>query len=284
MWVLIGYLIIVVSVFGGFAVGGGHLAALFQPIELVIIFGAALGAFVIANGLKVTKATAAELPKLLKPSRFTKELHMELLALLYDLQVKARKDGLLALEKDADDPENSEVFQQYPTVLADHEAVEFLTDYLRLMVSGNVMPMEMEQLMDQELETHHEAAAIPAAAVTRMADGLPGFGIVAAVMGVVHTMESIGLPPEELGILIARALVGTFLGILLAYGFVAPLATLMEHRHHEATKVLQCIKVCLLAQLNGASPTVAVEFGRKVLYHDERPSAVELEAHVRGAH
>lgn len=283
MWVIIGYLVTIVCVFGGFAASGGHLAALFQPIELIIIFGAAFGAFIVANGLKISLATAKTLPTVLKPSKYTKELHVELLSLLYDLQVKARKDGLLALEKDVDDPESSEVFQQYPAVLADHEIVEFLTDYLRLMVSGNVDPMELEALIDQEIDTHNEAAGIPAAAVNRMADGLPGFGIVAAVMGVVHTMESIGLPPEELGVLIARALVGTFLGILLAYGFVAPLATLMEQRHHEATKVLLAIKVCLLAQLNGASPVVAVEFGRKLLYHDVRPSAVELEETVRGA-
>ncbi len=282
MWVLIGYLIILVSVFGGFAIAGGHLAGLFQPIELLIIFGAAFGAFVIANGLKVSKATAAELPKLLKPSRFTKALHLEVLSLLYDILVKARKDGLLSIEKDADRPEESAIFQRYPTLLADHEVVEFLTDYLRLMVSGNVDPMEMEALMDLELDTHHEAGAVRAAAITRMADGLPGFGIVAAVMGVVHTMESLGEPPEVLGGLIAKALVGTFLGILLAYGFVSPLATLMEQRQHESAKVFLCIKTTLLAALHGATPTVAVEFGRKVLYHDERPSAVELEEHVRG--
>jgi len=283
MWVLIGYLVTIVTVFGGFAVSGGHLAALFQPIELVIIFGAAFGAFIVANGLKVTKATIAELMHVMKPSHYTKDLHMELLSLLYDLQIKARRDGLLALERDADNPYESPVFEPYPAVLADHHIVEFLTDYLRLMISGNVEPMEMEQLMDQEIDTHHEGGAVPAQAVNRMADGLPGFGIVAAVLGVVHTMESIGLPPEELGLLIARALVGTFLGILLAYGFVAPLATLMEQRHHEATKALQCIKATLMAQLNGAAPTVAVEFGRKLLYSDERPTAVELEAHVRTA-
>ena len=283
MWVIIGYLVIFATVFGGFAISGGHLAALFQPIELVIIGGAAGGAFIIANGVKITKLTIAELLKILKPSHYTKDLHMELLALLYDLQIKARRDGLLALERDADNPDESPLFEPYPLVLADHHLVEFLTDYLRLMISGNVDPMELDQLMEQDIETHHEAGAIPAAAVNRVADGLPGFGIVAAVLGVVHTMESIGLPPEELGLLIARALVGTFLGILMAYGFVAPLGTLMEQRHHEATKALQCIKATLMAQVNGAAPTVSVEFGRKLLYSDERPTAVELEAHVRTA-
>ena len=241
------------------------------------------GAFVVANGLKVSKATVAELIHSMKPSAYTRDMHMELLSLLYDLQIKARRDGLLALERDVDAPDESTVFEPYPRVLADHHLVEFLTDYLRLMISGNVDPMELDTLMEQDIETHHEAGAVPAAAINRVADGLPGFGIVAAVLGVVHTMESIGLPPEELGLLIARALVGTFLGILLAYGFVAPLATMMEQRHHEATKALQCVKATLMAQVNGAAPTVAVEFGRKLLYSDERPTAMELETHVRTA-
>jgi chemotaxis protein MotA len=281
MWFLIGYGIIIVTVFGGFAMSGGHLAALFQPIELIIIGGAATGAFVVGNGLKVTKATAAALPGLLKPSIFTKELHLEILSLLYDFGVKARKEGLITLERDADKPDESPIFKSYPQVLATPFLVEFVTDYLRIIVSGSMEAHELEQLMDEEIETYKEAGEIPVNAITRVADGLPGFGIVAAVMGVVHTMESIGLPPEELGILIARALVGTFLGILLAYGFVAPLATALEHRLNESIKILQCLKISLLAILNGYHPTIAVEFGRKVLYSEERPSASELESHVK---
>ena len=150
--------------------------------------------------------------------------------------------------------------------------MEFLTDYLRLMVGGNLNAFEIENLMDVEIETHHHEGEIPVQAVAKLADGLPAFGIVAAVMGVVHTMESVGIPPSELGKLIAAALVGTFLGILLSYGFVGPLATLLEHKLNEATKMLQCIKVTLLASLNGYAPQVAVEFGRKVLYSTERPT------------
>ncbi|HET6567765.1 MAG TPA: flagellar motor stator protein MotA [Rhodothermales bacterium] len=281
MWVLIGYGIIIVAVFGGFALSGGHLAAMFQPFEMVIIAGAAAGAFVVGNGIKVSKATASALPLLLKPSIYTKELHMEILGLLYDIQVKARREGLITLEKDADHPQDSVVFQRYPAVLANATIVEFLTDYLRLIVSGSMETMELEQLMDEEIDTHREAGEVPVNAISRMADSLPGFGIVAAVMGVVHTMESMGAPPEELGMLIARALVGTFLGILLAYGFVAPIGSLLEHRLNESTKLLMCIKVSLLTFLNGYPPAVAVEFGRKVLYSDERPSASELETHVK---
>jgi chemotaxis protein MotA len=281
MWAIIGYVILMFCVFGGFMMSGGHIAVLFQPIELLIILGAAIGAFVIANGLKISKLTFGALPLIFKPSPYTKELNMEVLSLLYEIQVKARKDGLLSLEKEAEKPHESPIFQKYPKVIHDHHLVEFISDYLRLMVSGNIDVMEIEAIMDQEIETHHEHNAVPSHAITRLADGLPGFGIVAAVMGVVHTMESIGLPPEELGLLIARALVGTFLGILLAYGFVAPLSTALEHRGHESTKLLQAIKVTMLASMNGSPPTVAVEFGRKVLFHDERPTAQELESHVK---
>ena len=281
MWVFIGYAVILVAVFGGFALSGGHLAALFQPFEFLTIGGAAAGAFVVANGLKVSRATLAAIPALLKPSAFSKELHMEALSMLYDIGMKARKEGLISLERDADHPDESPLFTKYPLIVASPFLVEFVTDYLRIIVSGSLEAHELEQLMDEEIETHREAGEIPAMAVTKTADALPGFGIVAAVMGVVHTMESIGLPPEELGLLIARALVGTFLGILLAYGFVGPLATLMEHRLNESVKILQCLKISLLGLLNGYHPSVAVEFGRKVLFADERPSAAELEQHVK---
>jgi chemotaxis protein MotA len=221
------------------------------------------------------------LPTTLKGSKFTKALYLELLCLLYDVLAKVRKEGLMSIESDVDNPEQSPVFSKYPIILADHHAMEFLTEYLRLMVGGNLNAFEIENLMDVEIETHHHEGEIPVNAVARLADGLPAFGIVAAVMGVVHTMESVGIPPSELGKLIAAALVGTFLGILLSYGFVGPLATLLEHKLNEATKMLQCIKVTLLASLNGYAPQVAVEFGRKVLYSTERPSFSELEEEVK---
>jgi chemotaxis protein MotA len=283
MLVLVGYILVVASVFGGYSMAGGHLGAMFQPLELLMIGGAAFGAFVVNNPAKTLKATFKSLPSLLQGSKYTKALYMELMALLYELLDKTRKEGLLAIERDIDSPKDSAVFTKYPKVLKDHHVVEFITDYLRLMVSGKLNALEMESLMEREIDTHHQEGEIPAHALQRVADGLPAFGIVAAVMGVVHTMESVGLPPSELGVLIAHALVGTFLGILLSYGFVGPLVGILEQKLHEATKALECIKVTLLASLNDAVPSVAVEFGRKVLYSTERPGFAELETHVKGA-
>jgi chemotaxis protein MotA len=248
-----------------------------------MIGGAAIGAFVIGSPGKTIKATLRVLPSVLQGSKYTKALYMELMALLYEILDKTRKEGLLAVERDIEAPKNSPLFKKYPKVLKDHHLVEFITDYLRLMVSGKLNALEIEALMDREIDTHHHEAEVPAHALQRVADGLPAFGIVAAVMGVVHTMESVGLPPSELGVLIAHALVGTFLGILLSYGFIGPLPGLLEQKASEASKALECVKVTLLASLNDAVPTVAVEFGRKVLYSTERPGFSELEKHVKGA-
>jgi len=281
--VIIGYVVVMASVFGGFAMAGGHLAALFQPLELLMIGGAALGAFFVGNNGKAIKATMAALPTLLKGSRYTKDLYMELLSLMFDVLSKVRKEGLMSIEGDIESPAESPLFSKYPTVLEDHHIVEFMTDYLRLMVSGNMDAFQIENLMDNELETHHHEGAVPAHVIAKLGDGLPAFGIVAAVMGVVHTMESVGLPPSELGMLIAHALVGTFLGILLAYGFVGPLSGLLEQKLEESSKMFQCVKVTLLASLNGYAPALAVEFGRKVLYSTERPTFAELEDHIKKA-
>ena len=272
MLVIIGYIVVCAAVFGGFALNGGHLAALFQPLELLMIGGAAIGAFLVGNNGKAIKATLQALPSLFKGSRHTKELYMEMMSLLFDVLSKVRKEGLMSIEGDIDSPEESPLFSKYPGVMADHHIVEFMTDYLRLMVSGNMDAFQIENLMDNEIETHHHEGAVPGHCIAKLGDGLPAFGIVAAVMGVVHTMESVGIPPAELGILIAHALVGTFLGILLAYGFVGPLASLLEQKLEESTKMFQCVKVTLLASLNGYAPALAVEFGRKVLYSTERPT------------
>ena len=278
---LIGSLIVMGSVFGGFAMSGGHLGALFQPLELLMIGGAAAGAFFSGSPLSVSKATLAALPGAFKGGKYTKTVYMELMALLYVLLAKARKEGTLTLEADIDDPEKSPIFTQYPKILADHHIVEFLTDYLRLMVGGNMNAFEIESLMDEEIETHHAEGEGPAHALMRVGDAMPAFGIVAAVMGVVHTMASADKPPAVLGAMIAQALVGTFLGILLSYGLIGPLSSLAEQRVAESTKMFQCIKVTILASLNGYAPAIAVEFGRKVLFSTERPSFVELEEHVR---
>jgi chemotaxis protein MotA len=281
--VIVGYVVVLASVFGGFALAGGHLASLLQPVELLMIGGAAAGAFLVGNNAKSIKATLKALPSLFKGSKYNKALYMELMALLYELLSKVRKEGLMSIEGDVEKPEDSPIFSKYPGILADHHVVEFMTDYLRLMVSGNMDAFQIENLMDNEIETHHHEGEVPAHCIAKLGDGMPAFGIVAAVMGVVHTMASVGLPPAELGILIANALVGTFLGILLAYGFVGPLASLLEQKLHESSKMYQCIKVTLLASLNGYAPALAVEFGRKVLFSTERPTFSELEEHVKQA-
>ncbi len=281
MFVIIGYIIVCGSVFGGFALAGGHLGALFQPIELLMIGGAAGGAFLVGNTAKAIKATLKALPLCLKGSAYSKDSYMELMALLYELLGKVRKEGLMSIEGDVEQPHESPIFAKYPKILHDHHVVEFITDYLRIMVSGNLNAMEIENLMDVEIETHHHEALLPSHTIAKLGDGMPAFGIVAAVMGVVHTMESVGIPPSELGMLIAHALVGTFLGILLAYGFVGPLSGLLEQKAEESSKMLQAIKVVLLANLNGYAPAMAVEFGRKVLVSTERPGFTELEEHVK---
>lgn len=283
MLVIVGYIVVVGSVLGGFLLHGGKLAALFQPFELMIIAGAALGAFVVSNNIKVVKAVVRALPTCLKGSKYTKARYLQLMGLLYDLLVKVRKEGMMAIERDVENPNESAIFGKYPELLADHHLIEFITDYMRLMVSGNLNPIEIEALMDQEMETHHHEGHVPAHAVQKVADGLPAFGIVAAVMGVVNVMGSVGEPPAILGAKIGAALVGTFVGILLAYGFVGPLADLLGQKLDESSKELQSVKVTLLASLNGYAPALAVEFGRKVLFSTERPSFSELEQHVKQA-
>src|SRR5512135_3918 len=281
MLVIVGYIVVAFSVFGGFALAGGHLAALLQPVELLMIGGSALGAFFVGNNSKAIKATLKALPTVFKGSKYSKDNYMELMALMYELLGKVRKEGLMSIEGDVENPNESPVFAKYPKVLADHHVVEFMTDYLRIMVSGNLNAVEIENLMDVEIETHHHEALVPAHVISKMGDAMPAFGIVAAVMGVVHTMESVGIPPAELGILIAHALVGTFLGILLAYGFVGPLGSLLEQKAEENSKMFHAVKVVLLANLNGYAPAMAVEFGRKVLNSTERPGFIELEEHVK---
>lgn len=281
MLVIVGYVVVVLSVFGGFALAGGHLVALWQPIEVLMIAGAGIGAFLVGNTGAALKATFKSLPKVFKGAKYSKDHYMELMALLYELLGKIRKEGLMSIEGDVETPEESPLFAKYPKILHDHHVIEFITDYLRIMVSGNLNAMELENLMEVEIETHHHEEMVPSHVIAKLGDALPAFGIVAAVMGVVHTMGSIGIPPAELGILIGAALVGTFLGILLAYGFVGPVANLLEQKADESTKMFQTIKVTLLANLNGYAPAMAVEFGRKVLLSTERPAFQELEEFVK---
>jgi chemotaxis protein MotA len=283
MFVIIGWAVAMACIFGVYAFHGGNMSVLAHalPFEMITIFGAAGGAFLANNQMKVVKSTASGIGRCFKGSKFSKARYMELLALLYDILQKARKEGLMSIEKDVEEPHTSPLFGKYPNVGKDHHVVEFITDYLRMMVSGNLNAHEIESLMDNEIDTHHAEEHAAVAAIARLAGGLPAFGIVAAVLGVVNTMGSVGQPPAVLGGMIASALVGTFLGILLAYGFVEPLGGLLEQKVEDAGKELQCIKTTLLASMQGYAPQVAIEFGRKVLYTGDRPSFIELESHVK---
>ncbi len=281
MNLIVGIVILFACVLGGYVLHHGQLGALYQPTELLIIGGGAFGAFFIAHPLPIIKKAFAAVLSLLKGSSYNKAKYLELLSLMYGLFTKIRKDGLIALEADIEDPEKSAIFSQYPSVLADHHVLDFICDYFRLMVGGSMNSMEIENLMDVELETHHEDSHKPIGAVQGAADALPAFGIVAAVLGVVITMGAIGGPPEELGKNVGAALVGTMLGILLAYGMVGPIGTSLNHRAEEEAKYYICIKTCIIAYLNGYAPQVAIEFGRKVLPSDVRPGFLELEEHVK---
>ena len=284
MFVIIGWAVSMACIFGVFIAHGGNIGVILHalPFEMITIFGAAIGAFLANNQMKVVKATAAGLGLCFKGSKYSKARYMELLALMYDILQKARKEGLMSIEKDVEDPHSSPLFQKYPVVGNDHHVTEFITDYLRMMVSGNLNAHEIESLMDSEIETHHQEEHAAVAALQRLAGGLPAFGIVAAVLGVVNTMGSVGQPPAVLGGMIGSALVGTFLGILLAYGVVEPLGGLVEQKTEDAAKELQCIKSTLLASMQGYNPATAIEFGRKVLFSSVRPSFTELEGHVKG--
>ena len=279
--ILLGFVIVFFSVFGSFVALGGHLGALYQPFEFVLIGGAATGAYIASNSGKSVKLLMSSFPLIFRSSPYNKSMYMELMALLYVLLNKARRDGLMSIESDIEKPESSPLFTAYPLVLRDDGIMEFIVDYLRLMISGNMSSFEIETLMDQEIEAHHHERNVPATALREVADALPAFGIVAAVLGVIKALASVDQPPAILADLISKAMVGTFLGILLAYGFVAPLAACVERRSASSAKIRECIKVTLLASMNGYPPQLAVEFGRKVLYSSMRPTFMELESHVR---
>tara|TARA_Y100000588_G_C14149980_1_gene880135 strand:- start:172 stop:1050 length:879 start_codon:yes stop_codon:yes gene_type:complete len=278
MLILIGYLITIGSVFGGFVLAGGHLFALFQPLEFLMIGGAALGAFLVGNNASVIKNTLRMTYTTIISFGYNRKYYRELLSLMYELTEKIKKDGPLSIEEDIESVDNSQIFLRYPLLKKDTEIVAFLRDYLRIIITGRVSPHQLEQLMDEDIETFMNEKEQPIHAINRVADALPAFGIVAAVMGIIHTMESMGGPPEQLGALIAKALVGTFLGVLIGYGFVAPIAMLLESKVNASVKALTAIKTILLASVNNLSPTIAVEFGRKTIHSIERPDGEELES------
>ena len=282
MLAIVGTIVVLASVLGGYLATGSSLLLLWHPLEVVIICGAALGAFLISNPMKVVKGAFSGAVGLVKGVRYGRKEYIQLLKLIYDILAIARKDGLLALEQHIEEPTKSSLFKKYPVVMADHHMMEFLTDCLRLISGTTLDPHELESLLEYELETHHHEAAEPAHAVQKVADALPGFGIVAAVLGIVTTMASIeGASTAEIGHHVGAALVGTFLGILVAYGFVGPISAAMEGRANEEGKAFEVVKMALVASVRGYPPAISIEFARKLLFSSVRPNFKDLERELR---
>ncbi len=277
MFVIIGFVVVIASVFGGYVANGGHMSVLWQPFEYLIILGAAAGAYFIGNPKSLVTHTGKEIGHLFKGSKHNTESYLELLCMMYQVFKLAKTKGMLALEQHIENPEESPIFQRFPQFYADHHATAFLCTYLRLMSLGADNPHELVDLMEEDIETiHHEHQRV-SDAIQMVADGVPALGIVAAVLGVIHTMGSITEPPEVLGKLIGGALVGTFTGVLVAYGFVGPIATGLKAIYHAEGKYYQCMKTGLLAHLSGYAPTISVEYARNVLEPEFRPSFAQVE-------
>lgn len=281
MLFIVGVIVVIASVAGGYMLHGGILMLLWQPTEIIIIVGAAFGAFLIANSMHLVVHTGKQLPSAIFGSNKNSALYLDLLGLLYDIFNKARREGMMAVEGDIESPTESGIFTRYPKLLKDKRMIEFIADNLRILTTSNLAPHEIEAMMDSEIETQLHELTEPSHAIHRIADGLPGFGIVAAVLGIVITMQKLGGPPEALGQSVAAALVGTFLGIFLAYGFVGPMSTRLQSVAEEDIKMFECVKAAIVATSNGLPPQMAVEFARKTLFSADRPSFSELETHVR---
>jgi chemotaxis protein MotA len=281
MFVIIGFAVVIVSVIGGYVEAKGNIAVLFQPAEYVIIGGAAIGAFLISNPIKIIKATVGSISSIFSSTGHTKIDYIDALMLLNGVFYKIRQQGLVSIESDVDDPEKSALFNKYPLILKNKRAIELITDTLRTVMTTTIAAHELEALIDTELETYQEEILAPSKAVNAMADALPGLGIVAAVLGVVITMGKMKEPPDILGQSVGAALVGTFLGVLLCYGFVGPMAKNLEHSANEKILYLGVLKVSLVSFLGGSAPKVAVEFGRRVVPSSVQPSFMELEEAMR---
>ena len=281
MFVIVGSIVVTICVLGGYMAMGGKLGVLWQPFEFVIIFGAAVGALLIGSTKQTVAHIGGGLSHALKGSKYGKDDYLELLSMMYQVFRLAKTKGMLALEQHVEKPDESTLFQQFPKFFANKEAVTFFCDYLRMLTLGTDNPHELEALIDEELETKHHEHHEVAHAVQNMADGMPALGIVAAVLGVIKTMGSITEPPEVLGKLIGGALVGTFLGVFLAYGFIGPLANIMKQVMDSEHKYLVCMKAGLLAHLQGYAPAVSVEFARKALMTHTRPTFYEVEQAVQ---
>lgn len=283
MITIIGLVVVIGSVLGGFMMAGGNPMSLVQPSEIVCIVGTAVGTILVSTPAPVLKATIAKLQATMKPSPFSKKLYLDSLRLLYELFQTARKDGLVAIESHIEKPKDSALFKKYPHVLHEHHAVEFLCDSLRLVLVGSVPPHDLEGLMDAEIDVHHEAEGKTVGVLQKVADALPGIGIVAAVLGIVVTMGAIAGPIEEIGHHVGAALTGTFMGVLFAYGFLSPLSTSMEHVNSAESRYYSFIKSAVVAFAKGFSPIVAAEFARRSIFADDRPSFAEMENAVKNS-
>lgn len=281
MFIIIGIVVVLVCVIGGFLMVDGPLGMLVQPAEYVVIGGAAIGSMIAGNSVKALLLITKKLPAALKGSPYNKAGYTELLLMQYEVFINAKKGGLLSLEEDVTTPHTSAIFSKYTKFLANHHALEFFADALTMLINGAANAEELELAMEAELETHHEENAIVPAILTRVADSLPGLGIVAAVLGIVVTMQHLDGPPEELGHHVGAALVGTFLGLLLSYGIVAPVASNLESIAHDEARYFSCMKAGVLAFANGSAPSTAIEFARKTIYSFDRPSSAELEPQLR---
>jgi len=282
MFVIIGILVVVGAIVGGYLMEHGNLRVLLQPAELLIIGGAAAGTVLTANPLHVLKQIVGGLTGVFGGSKFSKQRYLDTLKMMYDLLNRARKEGLVALENDVEEPDKSAIFSKYPHFLKDHHVRDFVCDTIRMTVTGGVETFDMDQMLESDMDVHHHHESVPITALSTMADSLPGLGIVAAVLGVVITMGALGGPPEEIGHKVAAALVGTFLGILLCYGFVGPIAQNMSKSADEEHAYYQVLRVLIIAFMKGVAPIMAVEIARRSVPGHVRPSFKELEAACRG--
>lgn len=277
MFVIIGSIVVIASVIIGYTAHGGHLAVLWQPFEVLIICGAALGAFITANPKDILVRCLTSMGPLFKGVKYTKASYLELLTMMFAVFKVARTKGMLALEPHIENSHESTLFSQFPGFHHNHHAITFFCDHLRLLTLGINNVYQMDDLMTAEIEAHHEENHQVVHAISNVADGMPALGIVAAVLGVIHTMGSISEPPEVLGKLIGAALVGTFLGVLLSYGFIAPVARSLQNVFDADSRYMMCLKAGIVAYMQGHPPSIAVEFARKTLFGDVRPSFADLE-------
>lgn len=281
MFVIVGIVVVIGCVLGGFMMHEGQLGVLVQPNELVIIGGAALGSMLISAPLRILKHLGANLTMLFKGDPYTKEEFLNLLKTMFELFHIATKDGLMNVEPHIEKPESSAIFSKNKFLLHNHHALPYLADTLKLLLTGGVPAHDLEALLDADMETLHTEGAQAPGLLSKVSDSLPGLGIVAAVLGIIITMQAINGPPEEIGMKVAAALVGTFLGILMCYGFLGPMAAHIEVIHQSEARYLECIKVGIISYAKGNAPAMVVEFSRRVIFSDFRPSFSELEAAIK---